>query len=332
MAKKKAPQQQQELVQEAPAVYCLGKMTPIEQVKPNPENPNVHPQEQLEVLADVLRVNGWRQPIVVSNLSGMVVKGHGRLQTAMYMKLKEIPVDRQDYADAQAEFQDMVADNRVAQLAYTDAFKLGNILRKMSEDGKKHLGYSQEEMALFSAAEYVAPAETDRKFVVLETLKLTREAKAIIGGAVQKYCLRIGKEADWGEALASICMAWQVVVLPTMPQAAVVAKPEPAKKPAADKPAKAKKGKAAPAVAVPATPDGASSERTVRIKYIASTTLPSGLADVIRTDDDFLARCYTRKPEHKASAEAIKASGKRALIVTEQAEGVQWVVELKEVA
>ena len=271
-AEKKAQPKQKELVQEAPAVYCLGKMTPIKQIKPNPENPNVHPQEQLNVLADVLRVNGWRQPIVVSNLSGMVVKGHGRLQTALHMKLEEVPVDHQDYADAQAEFQDMVADNRVAQLAYTDAFKLGSILRKMSEDGKKHLGYSQEEMALFSAAEYVAPEQTDRKFVVLETLKLTREAKAIIAGAVQKFCLKVGKEVDWGEALASI------------------------------------------------------------IKYIASTTLPSGPADVLRTDDDFLARCYTRKPEHKALAESIKASGKRALIVAEQAEGVQWVVELEEVA
>lgn len=335
MAKKE--RKQEEMLTEAPAVHCLGKMVPIGELKPNPENPNVHPDEQLEVLADVLRVNGWRQPIVVSNLSGLIVKGHGRYQTAAFMKLKEVPVDYQDYADAQAEFQDMVADNRVAQLAYVDAFKLGGILRKMSAEGQKHLGYSQEEIQLFSSAEYVATEKTDRKFVVLETLKLTKEAKAIIGGAVQKYCLRIGKEADWGEALAAICMAWQVVILPTMPQAAPAAKalepakpkPEPAKE-KEPKPAKKEKPGMEPPKGQAAAPE--TQERTFRVKYVASTGLPDGMASVIRTDDSNMTRCYTRDEGHKKVAESAKASGRQARAVTELREGLRWVVDIEEVA
>ncbi len=328
MAKTKV--EEQELVHEAPQVYCLGTLTPISQVIPNPENPNVHPDEQLEILAGILKVNGWRQPIVVSKLSGMVVKGHGRLQTAKFMKLTEVPVDFQNYVDEQAEYQDMIADNRAAQLSYVDAFKLGNILKKVSADGQKHLGYSKEEIELFAAAEYVAPEQTDRKFVILETLKMTKESKAIIAGTVQKFCLRTGQERDWGEALAEICMAWQVVVLPTMPQAAPIAKAPPVPAPAKATEDKPKKKKKTEEAEVPVQPEGSREfEREFTVKYMAGTTLNDEEVFVIRAAEEDGARYYTKDKKLAESAKAAK--GNKVFASLEQRGKDMWIISFEEV-
>lgn len=176
MAKKKKQEPAEELVSETPDVYCShDEMVSLEDVKPNPDNPNIHPEDQLDMLAAVLRSSGWRQAIVVSNRSGMVVKGHGRLQTARHMKLKEVPVEFQDYVDQQAEWADMIADNRIAQHSYVDALGLGKLLKKMSVKRAESLGYSQDELDVLMTVKYVAPEKTERKFAILESLKMTKE-------------------------------------------------------------------------------------------------------------------------------------------------------------
>lgn len=61
----------------------------------HPKNPNTHPQAQLERLADVIRGNGWRQPITVSDRSGYIIKGHGRYQAAKLAVFTDAPVEVQ---------------------------------------------------------------------------------------------------------------------------------------------------------------------------------------------------------------------------------------------
>ena len=64
-------------------VYCAyDEEIAISELKPNPRNPNTHPKEQIELLAKIIKKTGWRSPITVSTLSGMIVKGHGRLMAA----------------------------------------------------------------------------------------------------------------------------------------------------------------------------------------------------------------------------------------------------------
>lgn len=102
-------------------VYCsFDKVVQIESLKPNPRNPNKHPAEQIKLLAEIIKLNGWRQPITVSNLSGFIVKGHGRLMAAQLAGFKEVPVDFQEYANDGEEMADLLADNRVSELAEID--------------------------------------------------------------------------------------------------------------------------------------------------------------------------------------------------------------------
>ena len=94
---------------------------------PNPRNPNRHPKRQIELLAKIIETQGWRQPVTVSNRSGFIVRGHGRLEAALLLGCK-VPVERQDYASEAEEWADLVADNRIAELASIDNDELAKLL------------------------------------------------------------------------------------------------------------------------------------------------------------------------------------------------------------
>ena len=50
-------------------VYCAyDEILPIGQLRPNPKNPNKHPQEQIEKLGKIIRGNGWRNAITISGI------------------------------------------------------------------------------------------------------------------------------------------------------------------------------------------------------------------------------------------------------------------------
>ena len=105
------------------------KVVPIESVVGNPRNPNTHPTKQIEMLAHIINAQGWRAPITVSNRSGYVVRGHGRLAAARFLGVSEVPVDFQDYADEASEWADLIADNRIAELAEIDGPFLKDLLQ-----------------------------------------------------------------------------------------------------------------------------------------------------------------------------------------------------------
>lgn len=106
-------------------VHCAhSEIVPVETVVPNPRNPNTHPARQIDLLAKIIRSQGWRAPITVSNRSGFIVRGHGRYLAALRLGLTHVPVDRQDYENEATEWADLIADNRIAELAEMDMAKL----------------------------------------------------------------------------------------------------------------------------------------------------------------------------------------------------------------
>lgn len=115
---------------------------------PNPKNPNTHPDAQIQALGRIIRQTGWRQPITVSKLSGFIVKGHGRLSAAILEGLKEVPVDYQNYTNAAEEYADLVADNRIAELAEIDNKLLADIFADIDtgEIPMELTGYTEDEV------------------------------------------------------------------------------------------------------------------------------------------------------------------------------------------
>lgn len=92
----------------------------VDKLVPNPKNNNKHPQNQIERLAKIIKFQGQRSPVVVSNRSGFIVKGHGRLEAIKSLGWKKIAVDYQDYESEAQEYADMIADNQIATWAEFD--------------------------------------------------------------------------------------------------------------------------------------------------------------------------------------------------------------------
>lgn len=103
------------------------ELVPVSKLVENPRNPNRHPLAQIEALAKLIETNGWRSPVVVSRRSGFIVKGHGRFEAAKRLAT-EVPVEFQDYTTEAEEWADMMADNRIAELAEIDVTSLHGLL------------------------------------------------------------------------------------------------------------------------------------------------------------------------------------------------------------
>ena len=113
-------------------IFCAhDELVAIERVIGNPRNPNTHPVSQIELLAKIISAQGWRAPITVSTRSGFVVRGHGRLAAARLLGAESVPVDFQDYVSEAAEYADLIADNRIAELATPDLPALADLLLEL---------------------------------------------------------------------------------------------------------------------------------------------------------------------------------------------------------
>lgn len=93
------------------------KIVPIDSLIVNPENNNEHPPEQIERLAKLIKYQGFRQPLVVSNRSGFVLCGHGRIEAAKLAGLEEVPVMFQDFENEAQEYSFLTSDNAIAAWA-----------------------------------------------------------------------------------------------------------------------------------------------------------------------------------------------------------------------
>jgi len=102
------------------------KWTDITKLKPNPKNTNKHSKDQIERLAKIISYQGFRSPIVVSNLSGLVVAGHARLDAAKELGLTNVPVSFQDFTDLDQEFAHLNADNAIASWAEINLDEIRN--------------------------------------------------------------------------------------------------------------------------------------------------------------------------------------------------------------
>lgn len=130
-------------------VYCSHDAV-VDTIKmvPNPANPNKHPDDQIKLLAKIIKASGWRQPITVSKRSGFIVKGHGRLMAAQLAGFKQVPVDYQEYASEAEEYADLIADNRIAELAEIDQKMLADIFAEIDtgEIDFDQTGYTDQEV------------------------------------------------------------------------------------------------------------------------------------------------------------------------------------------
>lgn len=110
------------------------KLVPIDQIKESHKNRNSHSAEQIDRLAKIIQYQGFRNPLIVSNQSGLLVAGHGRLMAARKLGLTELPVMYQDFKDSDAEYAAMVSDNSIASWAELDLAGINSDIGDLGPD------------------------------------------------------------------------------------------------------------------------------------------------------------------------------------------------------
>ena len=110
------------------------EMVDLDSLVPHEKNMNKHPADQISRLAEIIRYQGFRNPVIVSNLSGKVVAGHGRILAAKKLGMKMVPVSRQDFADETEEYACMVSDNSIASWAELDLSQINMEVVELGPD------------------------------------------------------------------------------------------------------------------------------------------------------------------------------------------------------
>lgn len=104
-----------------PTIHCAAdNLVEISKLKLHSKNANKHPDDQIERLAKILCAQGFRSPVIVSNLSGCVVAGHGRIEAAKANGWTHVPVNYQDFESEDQEVAHLHADNAIAAWAELD--------------------------------------------------------------------------------------------------------------------------------------------------------------------------------------------------------------------
>lgn len=106
----------------------------LKKVKAHPKNNNRHPIDQIESLARIIEHQGFRVPLVISNLSGYLVSGHARLLAAKKLKMKQVPVIYEDFDSEQQEWLYMTSDNAISAWSELDMASVKMELESFGDD------------------------------------------------------------------------------------------------------------------------------------------------------------------------------------------------------
>lgn len=110
------------------------KLVAIEDLKLDPKNRNIHPPDQIKRLAEIMAYQGWRYCVKVSNQTGIVRSGHGRIEAAKLNGWTHVPVNFQDYDNPEQEYSDSISDNAVASWSELDLSGINTDLGDLGPD------------------------------------------------------------------------------------------------------------------------------------------------------------------------------------------------------
>lgn len=168
------------------------ELTPIDRLKPHPDNPR---RGDLDAIARSIQTNGFYGAVVAQRSTGHVLAGNHRLEAARREGAAEIPCFWLDIDDS-AALRILSADNRTSDLGGYDQQALAELLTRIQADSGTldGSGYSQE------AFDAVVAAAGD---AVLEAAGKS-EKKNNIGdrGLEFRIIVDCESEAQQGELLA----------------------------------------------------------------------------------------------------------------------------------
>jgi hypothetical protein len=88
-------------------------------LQPNPQNARTHSKRQIKLIAESIRAFGFANPVLIEQ-SNTIIAGHGRVEAAKLLGLKEVPTIRLRNLTPDQVRAYVIADNRLAEKAGWD--------------------------------------------------------------------------------------------------------------------------------------------------------------------------------------------------------------------
>ncbi len=167
---------------------------PVDGLRTYGANARTHSPKQLKALGASIQRFGFNVP-VAADKAGNVLAGHGRIQAARQIGLKEVPVVVVDHLDGPARQAYILADNRIADLAGWDKEILAQEIAALGglDMNLEGVGFTDGEVRKMMAG--LAPTPPS-------------ETAAGDGGApaapIFEVVIRCGSAEDQGKALAAV--------------------------------------------------------------------------------------------------------------------------------
>ena len=102
-------------------------------LKENPKNRNKHSPEQIDRLAQIIKYQGWRFP-VIADKNNIIWAGHGRVLAAKKLKEKQVPVSYQEFTNEEQAYAFLVSDNAIASWAELDLAGINSDIGELGPD------------------------------------------------------------------------------------------------------------------------------------------------------------------------------------------------------
>ncbi len=160
------------------------KLIPTIEVIPNPRNNNRHSIEQINYLSKLIKAHGFREPLLISNRSGFLIAGHGRLEAAKELGMEAIPAIFQDFASEAEEYQHMTADNEIARWAELDYQNIYDTLKEIPEIDTELFGI--EDFKIDATEVPLPDLESEDPSCRQVTFIVSNEQKDILDEAMEK--------------------------------------------------------------------------------------------------------------------------------------------------
>jgi DNA modification methylase len=127
---------------------------PIERLRPHPRNYRRHPEHQLAVLQESLRVHGQQKPVVITP-DGTILAGHGVVEAARAEGWSQVACHVYDGPYPEAF---LAIDNRASDLAEDDEIALAQLLKDLdAEELLPAAGWDQDDLAELLARTELQP-------------------------------------------------------------------------------------------------------------------------------------------------------------------------------
>lgn len=108
------------------------KVVPVSELKEFPNNPNIHPEEQVKAIAKSMDTYGQYYPIIVDEKM-QILCGHGKkLAIEMLGKTEAEVVIMHGLSDKQ-KMKLVLEDNKIQSLSYVNFGKVEDIIREIGE-------------------------------------------------------------------------------------------------------------------------------------------------------------------------------------------------------